>query len=144
MTVQTIQFPDLVKAIIPFIKVRLQARQPIAGAWATNVGYRLPSPMIKPFIRIQVIGGVRLNIVHRETRVLVEVWHEDEPRAAALAEICAAELEAATRAQAPIASGVWIKANSEDFSVPVNNFDPVTNGPRYQFYFNPILTGSAV
>jgi hypothetical protein len=134
---ETILFPDLFAAITPWLQTRLAAR----GITAT-VTYRIPNPMPATLVRVSSVGGVRLNIHQRQSRLLIEAWNQNDPVAARVADWASAEIEAACRSQSPIAPGVWIMADPEDFSVPVGFADPITGIPRYQFYCNLVLTGS--
>lgn len=135
---EVIIFPDLFTVLPVWLQTRLTNRGTPAP-----VSYRIPNPRPTPLVRVSMIGGSRINIHQRQTRVLVEAWADTDPKAFRLAEICSAEIEAAARGQAPLAPGVWISADARDFSVPVGYEDPISGMPRYQFNCNLTLTGSA-
>jgi hypothetical protein len=137
MSAEVIVFPDAVGAILSFLKARLLAR-----GQAAEVGSRKGRET--RFVRVTQAGGTRLDIARMQPRILVECWDPEEVKAYRLASLCAAELEAATRSQQPIAPGVWIGGTPEDFPVPVSFPDPLTASPRFQFVATPTLTGSAL
>jgi hypothetical protein len=136
---ELVVFPDLVKAVIPYLSAQLTALGEPAP-----VSSRVPNPRPTRLVKVQQTGGSRANILVARPSLLVECWDGDDAKAFRLASVCAAILEAATRGDQPIAAGVWIGGTPEDFSVPVLFPDPLTNSPRFQFTATPTLTGSAI
>lgn len=136
---ETIVFPNLVAAVLPYLRTRLTAR-----GRTVPVVNRVPTTRPSAFVRVSPAGGERLSLTKRETRLLVECYDVDDEKAQSLAELTSAELEAATRSQAPMAPGVWVSADQDAFSVPVDFPDPLSSSPRYQFYCNLVLTGSTI
>ena len=134
---ETLVFPDIASSIKPWLTQRLAARK-----MSVRVETARPVPMVARLVVVSSAGGVRLDLTRQQVRLLVECW--DASTAGSLAAMCSAEIEAASRSRDPIAPGVWITASPEDFSVPVSFPDPANNSPRYQFYCNLTLTGSAI
>lgn len=140
MSVEVVVFPDLVKALIPYVSTKLVG----LGQTGATVSNRVPSPRPAKLVRLAVVGGSRINVAQQSVRLLGECWAESEGPAERLAQLTSAIIEAATRSPEPVAPGVWIGANPEDFSVPVNYPDPLASVPRFQFYCSLVLTGSAI
>lgn len=133
---EVVVFPDVVRALIPFLTARLTAR----GVPA-HVGSRIPTDRPTRLVRVGQAGGSQLLAVANPL-VLIECWDVDESHAYDLAAVCAQEILAATRSRTPIAPGVWIGGASDAASLPVNFPDPLTTLPRYQFTASLYVPGS--
>lgn len=133
---EVVTFPDVVRALIPYLTSRLTARD-----LAAPVSSRVPNPRPARFVKVTAAGGTLTGVASASALVLVECWAADEVAAHDLAEACATEMRAATRSQDPIAAGVWIGGTDDAVSIPVNFPDPLTSSARFQFTASLYLAG---
>lgn len=133
---EVVTFPDVVRALIPYLSTRLTAR-----GLAAPVGSRVWNPRPPRLVKVTDAGGVLTGIASATAFILVEAWAADEESAKALAHACAEEIRAATRSQDPIAAGVWIGGTDDAVSIPVNFPDPLTSSARFQFTASLYLAG---
>lgn len=105
----------------------------LPGAYASNgipgvrVGTRTPSPLVPPFVKVVLTGGVDLNMVTDVAQVTLEYHGADEVRASELARKGHALMRAAEGA---VAGGVWVR-RVETVGLPQNLPDPDAGTPRY-------------
>ncbi|MEV6836769.1 hypothetical protein AB0N17_20055 [Streptomyces sp. NPDC051133] len=73
-------FPDGVAVVRAYLRDTL-----VAGGYDVPVGTRVPSPRPARFVRLERIGGTRLDLVTDRPRIDVHCWGDSEEDAADLA-----------------------------------------------------------
>lgn len=111
--------PDVEVAVV-------QAYQAVTD---THVGTKIPSERPDSCVRVRRQGGQDRNLVQTDVRLTVEAFAPDREQAFALAQL----LHATARSWRwqTIASGVRVMR--VQLTEPVNDPDPETSSPRYQF-----------
>lgn len=104
---------------------------------AVRVGTKVPSPMPDEFVRVNVTGGGRPNLIEVRPTVLFECWAASSATASLLARNCWMHVNAVDHAW--VSPDVW--CDECDPSTPTNNPDPnYETRDRYQFYASMTIT----
>lgn len=131
MAAAPIGFPDGVAVVRAYLRDALAARGETAP-----VGTRVPNPRPSRFIRLERVGGTRLDVITDRPRIDVQCWAEDEEAAADLAKLARALL---------FAMPGWRGATAYDVAEvagPNTLPDPESGQPRVVFAVEVSLRGA--
>jgi hypothetical protein len=125
-----IVFPDAAALVATYLREALAGRgQPV------RVGTRVPNPRPAAFVRVQRIGGARLDVVTDRPRLDVHAWGGDDEAAHDLMQITRALLLAIPGWHGAVAYDV------AEVGGPNELPDPETYSPRYAFAVEVSLRG---
>jgi hypothetical protein len=128
--VEAVEFPDSVEIFARYLRETMTARgDPVP------VGTRVPSPRPPRFVRVERIGGARLDRITDRPRLDVHCWGDTEEKAADLVKVI--------RALALAVPG-WRGAVAYDVAeVGGPNYlpDAETAAPRYAFAVEVSIRG---
>lgn len=128
-----IEFPDAVEVMCRYLRAALAA----AGQ-GVPVGTRVPSPRPPLFVRVERVGGSRLDRVTDRPRLNIECWGPDEEQLADLVKIARALVFAVPGWRGVVAYDV------DDVGGPNTSPDPVSGQPRAAFAVEVSLRGRAL
>jgi len=118
------------------------APQDVEGAFITvlraatgvHVSTRVPSTRPDRHIKVTRAGGTRWNLITERPLLIVECWAPDSVAAFNLASQAWAALNAA---DGSVVNGIALALDDNSLSAPINQPDPDTTNPRYQFTAQP-------
>lgn len=123
-------FPDAVQIVTAYLREALAARgDPVP------VGSRVPSPRPPRFVRVERVGGTRLDRVTDRPRLDIHNWGPDEGAAADLAIVTRALMHAMPGWRGAVAYDV------ADVGGPTTAPDPVSGQERSSFAVEVSLRG---
>lgn len=111
--------PDVEVAVV-------QAFQPVTDA---HVGTKVPASRPERYVRVLRQGGQDRNLVQTDVRLTVEAWAPDRTQAFNLAQL----LHATARSWQWTTIAPGVRVMRVQLTEPVNDPDPETSSPRYQF-----------
>lgn len=125
-----IVFPDAAEVAATYLREQLAARgQPVP------VGTRVPNPRPPRFVRVERIGGPRLDTITDRPRLDVHCWGDTEESAHDLAQLARALLLAIPGWRGAVAYDV------AEVGGPNTLPDPETSSPRVAFAVEVSLRG---
>ena len=105
--------------------------RPVLGV---HVSTRIPNPRPDRHVKVTRAGGNRANLVQERPLLIIECWGPDSVAAFDLAADAWATLNAA---DGTVVAGVALDFPTNSLASPINQPDPDTTNPRYQFTAQP-------